>query len=348
MKQNGKIILSDFGYEIISIGTIAACNMACSFCPYPLKEDKTSILSIENIKRTLDEVDSQDKNFKYVTFDQFNEPLLDKRIFEIIEYAQDSGFKVLIITNGLLLNKEKNINNLLKLKPQVKISLQVLEGDSLMDARGLNMELQRYLSTILNFCNQVKNTDLDVTIDIGCNFNNKNFKFFLKKLLGFSTGDPSVPDKSDLAIKYMKDFIHKLNVDYSSKGLSKISSDYFDRDYLSQNGVKVFENITIKIKPFHYGRKIKDFEPIDNNFSCNTRILSVQADGNIVPCCLAYDNSISLGKIQNKTLEQALTQTPFLKNLRKKGGEKHITCQKCFGEPTKRGAVVRNFLNSWV
>ena len=104
-----------------------------------------------------------------------------------IEYAQDSGFKVLIITNGLLLNKEKNINNLLKLKPRVKISLQVLEGDSLMDARGLNMELQRYLSTILNFCNQVKNTDLDVTIDIGCNFNNKNF-FTIWVLFALYTG----------------------------------------------------------------------------------------------------------------------------------------------------------------
>ena len=146
----------------------------------------------------------------------------------------------------------------------------------------------------------------------------------------------------------MKDFIHKLNANYSSKGLSKISSDYFDKDYLSQDGVKVFENITIKIKPFHYGRKIKDFEPIDNNFSCNTKILSVQADGNIVPCCLAYDNSISLGKIQNKTLEQALTKTSFIKNLRKKGGEKHTTCKKCYGEPTKRGAFVRNLINSWV
>ena len=41
----------------------------------------------------------------------------------------------------------------------------------------------------------------------------------------------------------MKDFIHKLNANYSSKGLSKISSDYFDKDYLSQDGVKVFENI---------------------------------------------------------------------------------------------------------
>ena len=35
----------------------------------------------------------------------------------------------------------------------------------------------------------------------------------------------------------------------------------------------------------------------------------------------------------------------FLKNLREKGGKKHITCKKCFGDPTKRGAFVRNMLN---
>ena len=36
----------------------------------------------------------------------------------------------------------------------------------------------------------------------------------------------------------------------------------------------------------------------------------------------------------------------FLKNLRTKNGEKHETCKKCFGEPTKRGAIARNIWNA--
>ena len=38
-----KLNLSNFGFNILQIETKAACNMACSFCPYPLKDDKTDI-----------------------------------------------------------------------------------------------------------------------------------------------------------------------------------------------------------------------------------------------------------------------------------------------------------------
>ena len=41
-----KINLSDYGFNILQIETVAACNMACGFCPYPLKTDKVSKLDI--------------------------------------------------------------------------------------------------------------------------------------------------------------------------------------------------------------------------------------------------------------------------------------------------------------
>ena len=44
-----KISLSEFGYNILQIETVAGCNMSCSFCPYPLKEDKLSTLDIDNL-----------------------------------------------------------------------------------------------------------------------------------------------------------------------------------------------------------------------------------------------------------------------------------------------------------
>ena len=37
----------------------------------------------------------------------------------------------------------------------------------------------------------------------------------------------------------------------------------------------------------------------------------------------------------------------FLTNLRTNNLEKHETCKKCFGEPTKRGAIIRNIWNSF-
>ena len=87
-------------------------------------------------------------------------------------------------------------------------------------------------------------------------------------------------------------------------------------------------------------RKIKDFYPaFDRSFSCHNPILGIQADGNVVPCCLAYDDSISQGNIKNKTLKDMLENNEFLKNLRSKNGKKHITCRKCMGEKTRRGVI---------
>ena len=47
--KNFEIKLSDYGFNILQIESYAACNMECSFCPYPLKDDKESKLSLEDI-----------------------------------------------------------------------------------------------------------------------------------------------------------------------------------------------------------------------------------------------------------------------------------------------------------
>jgi radical SAM protein with 4Fe4S-binding SPASM domain len=116
----------------------------------------------------------------------------------------------------------------------------------------------------------------------------------------------------------------------------------FTKDYAVQKGFDIYSNLNIKIRCFWYGRKIQDFKPISNNFSCGTEQLSILADGNVLPCCLAYTNDISIGKVANGSLKSTLEGNKFLYNLRKKGGEKHITCRKCYGEPTYRGTVVKN------
>jgi radical SAM protein with 4Fe4S-binding SPASM domain len=348
-----KIKFSEYGFNTLQIESTAACNMACSFCPYPLKDDKVSKMNIDDIFRLLDKIDLNDKNFKYVTFSQFNEPLLDKRIFEILKYCNEKSIPVLFITNGLLLNKENNIENLIKYGKNIKISLQVLDENKHKDARGLNLELEKYLKTVINFCLMAKNKkNLDITIDLGCNFNDNKINYYLKKILGIQVGDPSVPknlyETMSMFSKYV-DYFYDITDSQYKEALENLRkpSKYFNSQYLNQDGYKIFSNITLKIKPFFYGRRISEFYPINNNFSCDSKILAVLADGNVVPCCLTYDDSISMGNITKKSLKEILIDgNKFLKNLRTNNEEKHETCKKCFGEPTKRGSITRNIWNS--
>ena len=347
-----KIKLSDYGFNILQIETSANCNMACSFCPYPLKDDFSSKLDLNEIKNIIHQINNSDKNFKYITFSQFNEPLLDSRIFDILKIAKEQNLKRLFITNGLLLNKEKNIQGLIENKPDIKISLQVLDKEKHKDARGLNMDLDNYVRTVINFCERIKKSDLNIVIDLGCNFNDNYFKLYIKNILGLQIGDPAMPNNLKKTLNFFFEYLvlfhdiaDKEYKDNLKNILDQIKQNKFSKQYIDQTGYKISNNITLKIKPFHYGRKIQDFYPINDNFSCDSEILGILADGNVVPCCLAYDETISLGNIKKKNLESILENNIFIKNLRLKNGKKHDTCKKCFGEPTKRGAISRNIIN---
>ncbi len=347
--KNQVISLSDYGFNILQIESYAACNMECSFCPYPLKDDKESKLSLEDIKGVVDQINPEDPKFDYITFSQFNEPLLDNRIFDLISYAQQKGLKVLFITNGLLLNKKKNIENLFKYKPIIKISLQVIDQNTHSKARGLNLELQKYSKTIFDFCKLANEEckDLDISIDVGCSFNESGITLLLKKIMGLQTGDPSVAvNKSDLFknLNLLVKDLSQINKDYFTNNNMDFVNKKFDIDYKKQTGFKITENIKLKIKPFFYGRRMKVFQPIPGDiFSCHNQILGILSDGSVLPCCLAYDDSISLGNIKKNNLHNILDQNIFLKNLRDINGNKHLTCRKCFGEPTKRGVIFRQF-----
>ena len=116
-----------------------------------------------------------------------------------ISLKLNKDIPVLFITNGLLLNKVNNVENLIKYGTEIKISLQVLDATKHKDARGLNLELDRYVKGVIDFCNKVKNLNhLNITIDLGCNFNEKKINYYVKRILGIQVGDPSVPkDLSD-------------------------------------------------------------------------------------------------------------------------------------------------------
>jgi radical SAM protein with 4Fe4S-binding SPASM domain len=248
---------------------------------------------------------------------------------------------VYFITNGLLLNKEKNIEKLIELNPVVKISLQILDTAAHKLKRGINIEFERYSETILSFIQKIAKTKLQVIIDIGSNFNDNKVKYFLKKFFGLSVGDPNLPNTYNDTLDVLKSFLINNNVNLREKYILNL----INSDYTKQTGIQVSDNVKIKIKNFHYGNRLKDFFPINDNFKCDTSILSVQSTGEVVPCCLTYDASLSLGQIKKSSLEEILNNNSFLKNLRTKGLKKNIVCKKCYGEPTKRGAFLRNIIN---
>lgn len=102
----------------VSIETLAMCNAACEFCTYPNLARIGTKMPDELINRLIDEMATWDAPFMFSPF-KVNEPLLDVRLFDILEQFNErvpKGF-VRLFTNGSALGtanirKLPNIKNL--------------------------------------------------------------------------------------------------------------------------------------------------------------------------------------------------------------------------------------------
>jgi len=83
------------------------CNQVCTFCNRPpTKQYKQSQhLSLKELQSKIDQI-AQDWSIQRVIFTG-GEPLLHKKIVQILDYAKKFGFVTEIQTNGTLLNKER-------------------------------------------------------------------------------------------------------------------------------------------------------------------------------------------------------------------------------------------------
>jgi len=347
-KTNGKIKLSDYAYSILQIESKLKCNMNCRFCPYPAIETKGSELSQDEVYSIIDSVDPNDEKLEYLCFSQFSEPLLDERIFEFIKYAKNKGFKVFLATNGLLLDSEKIRRNLIEAAPDyIKLSLQILNKDCFESARGAVKPFDLYKRGIFEFLKSclAHNCQSSITLDIACNFLARP-ELFIRRLLGIEHGDPAVPNRiaeKDLIdfLKGLNEYFPKFSYDQGEVGrfLMKTGPYYHD-----QKPLVLAKNVTLKVKQFHYGRRLVDFYPAFKTKACTVRVLSVLGNGSVVPCCFAFDGKLSLGSIKNEPFKDIIQKnSSFIRKI-KQGKNLPDICRRCQGAPTKRGALAISLL----
>ncbi len=102
-----KYIVSEFPLHI-DIETTNACNLKCIMCIWREQEKKIGYMEWDLFTKIIDECAKY--NLPSVKFNLRGEPLLDKRIVEMVRYAKKRGIiEVQFNTNGLLLNERLGI-----------------------------------------------------------------------------------------------------------------------------------------------------------------------------------------------------------------------------------------------
>lgn len=142
------------------------CNLNCSFCignSRPKKE-----LSMAEFKIILDKI----KNYtNYLYFHILGEPLIHPDINEFINYAKAFGFNINITTNGYLINRIKDNENI----RQVNISLHSFSNTA-------NVSLEKYLTNIFNSVDDLIKNKTYISLRLWVkNSHNKEMVEFINK-----------------------------------------------------------------------------------------------------------------------------------------------------------------------
>jgi len=106
--------LHDHGFldypAIVHIETMAVCNAACAFCPYPRLERKGTRMADTLIEKIIDNLTAMPRNlpFQFAPY-KVSDPFIEPRLFEIIDLAcaKLPAAQVSLITNGSALTERK-------------------------------------------------------------------------------------------------------------------------------------------------------------------------------------------------------------------------------------------------
>lgn len=95
---------------IVHLETIASCNAACGFCPYPTLERKGVRMPDQLIAKIVDDLADipKDVRFQLAPY-KVSEPFLEPRLFDILELVNRKlpNANISIITNGSPLTEKK-------------------------------------------------------------------------------------------------------------------------------------------------------------------------------------------------------------------------------------------------
>lgn len=275
------------------------CNFKCSYCLHNLSESqlremsfKKELMNFDVFVKGISSIKAFPTKLKTLIFAGHGEPLMNKRIADMVAYAknQDIAERIEIVTNGYLLTpalSDALINAGLDL---LRVSIQGLSKEKYEEVVGVPVNFESLMKNLRYFYENKTNTKVYIKIiDVGLDSKEEEQKFY--DMFG------SICD--EIAVEYVIPFA--AGVDYSTMGTE------FDKCKQGHKQIKT----NICAMPFY--------------------MLAIEPDGSVVPCCSTRP-TIKLGKVQDDLLSEIWNsqrlrsfQVTHLKGER----EKFPVCREC-------------------
>ena len=140
------------------------CNLNCKTCVRHSWDEEMGFMKMKNYKKLIQELNEFNK-LERLSFWGIGEPLFHPQISKMVELAADLGVKTQIITNGLLLDKEKAKKLLEAGLDSLVVSVDGTSPETMADIRS-GADLKTVIDNLQNFRNLRDKLQFDCEIGI--------------------------------------------------------------------------------------------------------------------------------------------------------------------------------------
>ncbi len=294
------------------------CNFRCTMCQVSSPNFKANNMELSTFKKLI----SDNKQLIKIKLQGMGEPLVNKNIYEMIEFAKEYGIATEIICNGSMLNK-KNISKLLE-NNLAKLTVSI---------DGASKKVFENIRVKSNFDDVISNsfTFKEMTRD----------KFLRPEFSAWSTIQESNYDEIDEIAKLCKkigfdDLTYQVFLTGWGKNEWEKINNKKNIDYRNLEVKEKFDAVISKYSSSNFKIKVFEENLLTYKKKCSWPWNSsyVSAKGNIVPCCIIGDpNVIDMGNITKKSFKDIWYSEKY-KSFRHKisNNELEEFCKNCYFE----------------
>lgn len=283
----------------VAIDIISVCNFKCQFCFHSIDKDKQrelnfnpGIMDYELFEKTIDQIAVFPNKLKKLALYMRGEPLLHKRLPDMIAYAKKKNVSELIqvTTNGYLLSPDMNRTLIESGLDELVVSVEALSSERYDEITGVHIDYDKFIDNLCNFYENKNGCNLYIKIlDVGLD-RDEEYKFH-----DIYDG---ICDKA---------FIEDAQPQYRQVSYSDIKQN-FNTDVRGNNLMKV----EVCTQPF--------------------LSLYVLHNGDVCVCCVDYSGKIVFGNTKDHSLiniwnGKVLRHFRMMQLQRKRN--QHFECGKC-------------------
>lgn len=283
---------------VIFVDPSDACNFKCRFCPTSDRDLMKSVgrpwkqMSFDLFKKIADDMTEFSGQVEVLRMYKDGEPLLNKRLADMIKYAKDVGASKRIdtTTNASLLTKDKGREIADAGLDRINISIYGVSNEHYTNFSGVKVEFERVLANVREFYEVRGECEMLVKIN----------------------GDTLSDIEKQMFLDQFGDYSDKIYIEHTM-------SCWPD---FKLNGVEINANMGI------YGQEIKEINACPYPFYA----MAVNSDGLVSICFLDWSRKLCIGDANDISLLKIWTgkkmrayQKMFLEGRRKE----HPVCGNC-------------------